>query len=151
MAGLFCTVVSLRSLSASDDIIKAASPQSVAKPNRRIDVANNQRLNRSCIFLIICSISLWSSNEWDWADIHYSQRNMKNIPHFSVCLKGWFKTEIKWITWYSDLLNQYLLIKQSFSDNITWQIKNKWFEVNLKFHFSSFLFLFCFCIKFSWD
>lgn len=58
MAGLFCTVVSLRSLSASDDIIKAVSPRSVANPNRPIDVANNQRLNRSCIFLIICSICL---------------------------------------------------------------------------------------------
>jgi len=63
MAGLFCTVASLRRLSASDDIIKADPPQPVAKPNRRIDVTNNQRPNRSCIFLLICSRCLWSSNE----------------------------------------------------------------------------------------
>lgn len=90
MAGLFCTVASLRRLSANDDIIKAAPPQSVAKPNRRIDVANNQRPNRSCIFLFICSMCLWSSNEWYWAnaDIHYSQHNMKNIPRFWVLVLG---------------------------------------------------------------
>lgn len=87
MANFFCTVTSLRGLSASDDIIKAVPPQSVARPDLFMSQAT--RSQTEGVFSTWFSM-LQTALEFELlansnADVNNSQCNLWNIAQlFSI-------------------------------------------------------------------